>query len=172
MSATPMTDEQREHAVWQLVLDYLATASPEQWHVYAARSNYDGNARGLQWLLDNPALDRGTALLIYWYLGAAWYVQFGSEAEMAPYQRDTFHTLQLIEQRHRDGFWARDAIWFDPAHSEGGGPGDYPDLPQHRPTPASMLQATAGRDYVDLDPEGYDEGLPLELAERIFALYD
>lgn len=35
-----------------------------------------------------------------------------------------------------------------------------------------MLKPTDGREYVDLDEEGYDEGLPFEVAERIFALYD
>ena len=35
-----------------------------------------------------------------------------------------------------------------------------------------MLQPTNGREYVDLDEEGYDEGLPFDVVDRISALYD
>ena len=76
------SDNDIEARVWALVHAYLADASPTAWHVFAARSNYDGNKQALRWLLDQPTLDRGTALLIYWYLGAAWHVQFTS-AEQA-----------------------------------------------------------------------------------------
>jgi len=167
-----MTDEEREEAAWNLVRAYLETATPEQWHIYVARSNYDDNVKGLQWLIDNPKLDRGTALMIYWYLGAAYYVQFASEDDMESYQRETFRTLLLIEQRYRDGFYSRDEIWFDPAHSEGGGPANYPELPQRRRTPELMLQASSGREYVDINPDDYDDGLPMELVDKLYALYD
>ena len=49
---------------------------------------------------------------------------------------------------------------------------DYPDVPVVRPVPALMLQPTNGREYVDLDEEGYDEGLPFDVVDRISALYD
>ncbi|MCW2254682.1 hypothetical protein M2263_000773 [Providencia alcalifaciens] len=35
-----------------------------------------------------------------------------------------------------------------------------------------MLVATVGREYVELEDNNYDEGLPLALAEQIFALYE
>ncbi len=36
-----------ERASWQLVQAYLHAATPAQWHLYAARSNYDDNRAGL-----------------------------------------------------------------------------------------------------------------------------
>ncbi|SEJ02384.1 MULTISPECIES: DUF4274 domain-containing protein [unclassified Variovorax] len=166
-----MTDEERDQAIHELVLSYLESATPEQWHVYAARSNYDDNLPMLRWLVDNPKLDRGTALLIYWYLGAAWYVQYASEEDIEDYQQEDFEVLKLIEQRYAEGFYAASRIWFAPEHSEGGGPGDYPDLPKLRPVPVLMLEEV-GTEPVDLDPEQYDDGIPFEVAEKIEALFD
>nr|WP_249206122.1 DUF4274 domain-containing protein [Burkholderia cenocepacia] len=50
--------------MWDIVRTWLEGATPEQWHRFAARSNYDGNGRALRWLLDNRNVDRATALLI------------------------------------------------------------------------------------------------------------
>lgn len=157
---------------WSLVQAYLAQATPAAWHVFAARSNYDGNQRALRWLLDQPTLDRGTALLIYWYLGAAWHVQFSSAEEaLSP---ETFELLRLIEERYAAGFYEAGNIWFDPHTSEGGRPDDYPDVAVARPVPAIMLEPVNGSEYIEVedDPEGFDEGLPLSVAVALYALYD
>ncbi len=168
--------EADEAKAWRIVRSYLEGATPEQWHIYAARSNYDDNRRGLRWLLDQPSLQRATALLIYWQLGAAWYVQFAAEEDVASSSgRDTFALLREIEDRYRSGFYASDDIWFDPRHSIGGAPDDYPDLPVRRPIPSCMLEATEGRDYVNIedgDPPGYDEGLPLAVMQALYELGD
>ncbi len=162
-----------ENREWSIVRVYLEKATPQQRHIFAARSNYDGNSKAIRWLIDNPALDRATAHLIYWYLGAAWYVQFASEDAMESYQVETFQLLKLIEQRCRNNFYTSNYIWFDPKCTDGSGPNDYPDLPVKRAIPAFMMQPTGGEDYVDLDDlEDYDDGLPIDIAKEIFALYD
>lgn len=169
-----MDDSEIEHKVWVIVRTWLEGATPEQWHRFAARSNYDGNGRALRWLLDNCNIDRATALLIYWNLGAAWFVQYANESDLgdASYQLDTFRLAREVERRYADGYYADHGIWFDPHDFEGAGPNDYPDVPVVRPVPALMLQPTNGREYVDLDEEGYDEGLPFDVVDRISALYD
>lgn len=156
---------------WEITLNYLQSATPAQLHLFVARSNYDGNTQALHWLVDNPDLDRATALMMYWYLGAAWYVQFASEQDMESYEQDTFQYLKLLEQRYSEGYYADRGIWFDPQQSEGGRPDDYPRLPIKRPIPDVMLLPALGSEYVDLDDEQYDNGLPLTIAEQIFALY-
>ncbi len=168
-----MNDAELEQKAWSIVKTYLSNATPEQWHIFSARSNYDDNRKALQWLIDNPKLDKATALLIYWYLGAGWYVQFASKDEMQSYEVKTFELLQTIEQRYQSDFYERSRIWFDPKFSEGGRPDDYAQLPVKRPVPDIMLQPTVGEDYVDLDNlEDYDDGLPITVAEELFALYD
>ena len=161
-----------EQQAWQLVQAHLAQATPEQWHVFAARSHYDGNFKGLQWLVDQRDLDRATALLIYWYLGAAWYVQYVHEDEVT--DPATFRLLRLIEERYAGGYYPTGDIWFDPRHSDGGGPHDYPDVPVKRPIPPLMLEPVQGSNYVaiDEDPEGFDEGLPLAVVDALYGLHD
>ncbi len=164
------SDNDIETRAWNLVHAYLADASPAAWHVFAARSNYDGNQQALRWLLDQPTLDRGTALLIYWYLGAAWHVQFTSaEQALSP---ETFRLLRLIEERYAAGFYEAGNIWFDPHTSEGGRPDDYPKVPVLRPVPAIMLEPVNGSEFVELDPEGFDEGVPLSVAVALYALFE
>lgn len=83
-------------------------------------------------------------------------------------ERETYHVLRLIRQRYAEGYYADHGIWFDPPHWHGARPDDYPDIPVIRPIPSIMLLPTEGRDYVELEsPEGYDDGLPLEIVEQL-----
>ncbi|MGB4811940.1 MAG: DUF4274 domain-containing protein [Methylophilaceae bacterium] len=163
--------DQYEAKSWQLIKMYLSSATPEKWHLFAARSNYDSNMKPLQWLIDNPALDRATALLIYWNLGAAWYVQYAAEDEALSAQK--YRLLKLIETRYSAAYYQQSVIWFDPQHAVGGRPDDYPDIPVLQAIPSVML-AAVGTEYVEIDedPEGFDEGLPYETVEALHALLD
>lgn len=162
-----------ESKSWELVRSYLETASPAQWHIFVARSNYDNNERALRWLIENPKTDCGTVLMIYWNLGAAWYVQFQSEEECEEYEKSTYRLLRLIERNYSSSYYMNHNIWFDPAHSEGGGPSDYPEIPVKSPILEIMLQSVNGSEYVEIEsPAGYDDGLPIAVAEALYALHD
>lgn len=159
--------EQKEK---QLVLDYLNSASPEQRHIFVARSNYDDNLWAIQHLIDDSLLDSGTALMAFWYLGAAWFVQFADESE-ASFGKGRYRLVRLIEERYLSGFYVNQNIWYDPMHSGGPTPDEYPDLPIKRAIHERMLEATKGEVNVDVFDADYDDGLPLALAEEIFALH-
>jgi len=170
-----MTAEEIESKSWEIVRSYLETASPAQWHIFAAKSNYDGNGQALRWLIDNPKTDRGTVLMIYWNLGAGWYVQFSSENECdAEHQRSTYRLLRLIEQRYFSNYHTHANIWFDPHHSEGARPDEYSEISVKRPIPEIMLQPVNGSEYVEIEsnPDGYDDGLPIAVVEALYALHD
>ncbi|UTY60070.1 DUF4274 domain-containing protein [Massilia sp. erpn] len=166
-----MTEEQLEQQEWDIVRNYLVSATKAQRHIFAARANYDGNSEAFRWLVDSTETDQATALLLYWNLGAAWYVQFDSaEASSSP---ATYQLLRLIEQRCTAGFYETAAIYFNPHRSSGARPDDYPDIPVKVAIPDIMLRPVEGSERVDIegDPEGYDEGLPFDIAEAIYALY-
>lgn len=61
-----MTDEEKEQKEAQLIRDFLTNATPEQRHLFIARSNYDSNYDALNELAADPQLDRASALLMYW----------------------------------------------------------------------------------------------------------
>lgn len=157
---------------WAIIKAYLERATPRQWHLFAARSDYDSNRQDLQWLLDQRNLDHATALMIYWNLGAAWFVQYASEEE-AP-DSENFRMLRLIEERYNSGYYENGRFWFDPMESAGGGPDDYPDVPVKRPVPPTMLLPVNGTEYVNVerDPPGFEEGLPTDVVGALHALFD
>ncbi len=164
--------EQIEQQAWEMVREYLQGATKAQRHIFAARANYDDNAEAFRWLIDSPETDQATALLLYWNLGAAWYVQFDSaEAAGDP---DTYQVLRLIEQRYASGFYETASIYFDPYQGSGARPNEYPDIPVKVAIPAIMLRPSSGSEHVNVegDPEGYDEGLPFPIAEAVYALYE
>jgi len=159
--------EQKVHA---LVLDYLSSASPEQRHIFVARSNYDDNLWALQYLIDDPQLECATTLMAFWCLGAAWYVQFEDESEV-PFGQEKYRLVRLIEERYLSGFYTNQNIWYSPMHSDLCRPDDYPDVPVKRVIPERMREPVGGEIDVDMFDSDYDDGLPLELAEEIFSFY-
>ncbi|AKU21529.1 DUF4274 domain-containing protein [Massilia sp. NR 4-1] len=166
-----MTEEQLEQQEWDIVRNYLVGATKAQRHIFAARANYDGNSEAFRWLVDSSETDQATALLLYWNLGAAWHVQFDSaEASSSP---TTYQLLRLLEQRYKAGFYETASIYFDPHRGSGARPGDYPDIPVKLAIPDIMLRPVEGSEHVAIegDPEGFDEGLPFDIAETIYALY-
>ncbi|SMC29920.1 protein of unknown function [Andreprevotia lacus DSM 23236] len=157
--------------IWALVREYLQQATPEALHVYAARSNYDDNDKGLRLLIDNPKLDRGTALLLFWYLGADYHARRTVE-ELEGDELAADDLIQLVQARFMGGFYTDSNIFFSPRHSDLR-PDDYEsDGPIKREIPAIMYLPTDGLTNVDLDDSNYDEGLPLPVVHRIFALLD
>jgi hypothetical protein len=168
-----MSDDDRiEREVQAITLRYLERATPAQWHVYAARSNYDSNRFALQWLAENPQLTRATALLMYWALGAGWHVQFASEADVDSWALPAHRLIRSIEARFLAGFYAEGSIYFDPEDGPVP-PGDYVGMVQNtRPVPDAMLAIVPGSDWVDLDDEAYDDGLPMDVLEQIEALFE
>lgn len=164
-------DAEREKKIEALIAAYLQSATPEQWHIFAATSNYDGNSKSIPWLIDNEKLDRGTAVLLYWYLGAAGCASYGTIDEVPGFQEESYRQILLIEKRVLEGFYPNANIAFDPMASEGGGPKEIDKKNVKRAIPLEMLRPSPGR-QVDHRDDAYDDGLPLEVCEKISALFD
>ena len=151
---------------WQLIQGYLDRASAEQLHVYAASSHHDGNGRGLRYLADCPRMALGTAVMLFWLLGADWLTRLREE-ELRDDQRERLALLRLIERRAVAGFYQPDAIAFDPRTDCCAIPGENESLgpPLHAIAPC-MVEPVRGRLRVDLAEAArrYDEGLAGDVA--------
>lgn len=167
----PENDERLTEA---MIGDYLRAATPLQCHLYAGRYNpNDLHQPNAKWLIDNAGVDRATALVLYYQLGAPWYVQYGSVIDIPENQefnRRTWCWLRLIEQRYMSGFYSDHGIAFDPMGRDWQGcrPDDYPQQPVVKPIPAQMLQPVGGSiipDWCHADCE--EAGIPVALALRI-----
>lgn len=147
-----MADSLEDKTV-EIARSFLAGATPQQKHLYAAFSNYDGNPVLLRALADNPDTDRATALLIYWYAGARSY----------SYAEDL---IQAIEDRYRHDFYSDHGIGFDPYNDElHGAVESWPNEFDLEAVPATMLLAVPG--IVPDVPGDLEEGLPLGVALEI-----
>lgn len=168
-----MTENQdpQEAAEERLVNDYLSKATPPERHLFVVRSNYDSNSSALDLLIDDPATGKATALALYWNLGAAWHAHYADLSEVPSHEQRDFLRTRLLEERYLADFYQDTEIWFDPMSSEGGRPGEYPERTIAHPAPTAMITAV-GTEFVDLEPEGYDDGLPFALLEEISALYE
>jgi hypothetical protein len=166
-----MDDTERTNTLNAWVRSHLEQATPAQWHIYAARSNYDDNDGHIRWLIDNPLLDRGTAVLLYWYLGAAYHCNHAGEKDVPEFQRAGYALLRLLEGRILENFYVNSNIYFDPADSEGGSPSEIVASQVRREIPSDLIEPSPGKEWVDVNPDGYDDGLPSELAEKIHALF-
>ena len=171
--AMAQREAERDEAQWKIILDHLESANAEQRHVYVAYSNYDDNDRGIRFLADCPELSTGTAVMMFWFLGADYLARMKPE-ELRSYQQDKWQLLQLIEQRVVSGFYKGDTIHFDPADSIVR-PGEYESMgPLVQPIAPQMYAVARGTDYVDLDEaaEDYDDGLPMDVSSAVWALWD
>lgn len=156
---------------WRLIQDYLDRASAEQLHMYAACSNYDGNGRGIRYLADCPRMALGTAVMLFWLLGADWLTRLRDE-ELQDHQRERLSLLRLIERRAVDGFYVPDAIAFDP-HTGCAGPGECESLgPPVHAIARCMYEPVPGALRVDLAEAAgrYDQGLAGDVAAALRAL--
>ena len=143
-AAMAQREADRDEALWKLIRDHLARATPEQRHMYVASSNYDDNERGIRFLADLPDLEQGTAVMLFWLKGADALARL-TPTEMASYQEDEWELIKLIEQRVVNGFYRTGTIRFDPANCPLY-PGEYASLgPLVHPIAPQMYAITCRR---------------------------
>ena len=165
-------EKDAEEKTWALIFPYLEQATPEQWHLYAAKSDFDYNALGLQWLIDNPQLDEATARMLFWNMGAGFLAQYASLEEVPQGEKDDYQTVRILEERILNGFYQPPRIWYDPHDNDMVNMHDYADIPAKRAIPAELSQKV-GEVLVQLkDPSGYEDGLPEALCRQIMVLFN
>lgn len=170
-------ENERDEQEYRLIVDYLKNATPAQQFCYVQRSNYDSNRHVLRFLADRPETDCAVILAIYWNIGSDYLTQFADESDFQDndYQRENWRFSRLIEARYLNGFYPNATLYFNPYETDGAYPGEYDGITRKYITPPKMLQTVQGTEYVDIDGDDfadYDEGLPSELVEKVWALYD
>lgn len=157
-----------EARVWELTKDYLRQATPQERHLFVLESNYDGSSSGVRYLVDDPQLDRATALALFWRLGASYYASYESIDSIPDFQREDYELINLIAARYCSGYYANHGIGFDPCKDSGLSPvAGGADSVRSGIDPL-MYQALDG---VWVRPVGaYEEGVSLDLFDRIMTV--
>ena len=116
-------ERKRVNDALQRKLDYKKLRTPEEWHQFALHWNWDDGFAPLQWIIEQPLCDRGTALHIYWHASPTWFYQFDGREDVRAHNGniDEYDFLKNIEARYLSGFYTRQEIKFDPFNADGDG---------------------------------------------------
>lgn len=120
------------------------TKVPEDLHVFVDTYNWDKGVRALSLVLDNPACEAATALMMYWKSAPEYYRQFASRDDVvgAGADAETYDLLSRIEAKFARGALLRGALSFDP-NGPDGWVGTYNNMRELfvRSLPAIMYEA-------------------------------
>lgn len=97
----------------KLLIDWLKSRTPDDWHKVAADYNWDNGLAPLDWIVSQPLCDRATALLVFWRAVPDNVLRYASEAEAkADYADGEFRLCVTIAANLRAGFYRRSEITF------------------------------------------------------------
>ncbi|PJJ60457.1 DUF4274 domain-containing protein [Hymenobacter chitinivorans] len=169
-----LDEEELDALELKLLIEWLETVPPTEWHVLAQEWSYDNSKDILRWLLANPRTEKATALMIYWMAGARFYKQYGSLEEArarANSEGVWWEFIHDIEARYLAGFYTAATVGFDPRRDTYASPSGhdwtqgYQEYPLKAPLPAVMEQAVPG-----IQPSSevvYIEGIPEHIYEQL-----
>jgi hypothetical protein len=123
----------REH------FDKLTTS--RELHYLASIYNWDDGTEVLEWVINSPLCDKGTALLIFWRSEPDFYTRFDNEEE-AEYERDVYRLVKNIIRNIETNYYKRSRIRFnakDPPYDT-----DYVDKRAKWEIPGFMKRSVFG----------------------------
>ncbi|WP_197056977.1 DUF4274 domain-containing protein [Cellulophaga sp. Hel_I_12] len=86
--------------------------SAEQYYL-ADNYNWDDGAVVLQWIINSPKCDKGTACKIFWNAEPDYYYDFTAET-IDQYEKDIWNLLQSIVKRFKENDFAKSRFKFNP----------------------------------------------------------
>ncbi|WP_210489408.1 DUF4274 domain-containing protein [Rufibacter aurantiacus] len=122
--------------------------SSAQLHYLADLFNRDEEKNVLEWIVDSPLCDYGTALLIFWRAQPDFYTQFADKSE-AGYEKDTYRLLQKILGNYRDGKYKKARIKYLPQEDGQDIENNYPD--QKWEIPEEFKWGNHGRAVISME---------------------
>lgn len=161
----------------QIWTDFLNNATPTEIHQSVISSNFDGNKFLLDWIKDNPKVDKATMLIAYWMSAPRWKKQFKDRVEVsekASWLLEDFDFVEEVEQKYIQNFWIESNIELDPKSDQDGydWTSDYLDKVIVREIPQPMFQKLNGK---VVQAKNFDDGLPIlpiDYCQRVWDLYD
>lgn len=173
-----ITSEEFEKRLAALIIGFLESNPPEITHKVALSWNFDNPHTVIDWIVDNPRTDKGTALLLYWLMSPGYAKEYADRDEVIsknPYYAEQFNALEKLERNYLSGFYQNGEFAFDPYHDHYGLNlvANEEDYKKKREIPNEMKRAITGK-KVEM-PEEWDDGIPAPLREefqKLIALLD
>ena len=90
--------------------------SPEELHQLAWNHNWDDGIQFLEWMVEHPQCDKGTALLIFWLGEPAFHFRFSKRNEVSDWAFPTWKFLKKLSERYLEESFAHQKIKTDPSN--------------------------------------------------------
>lgn len=110
-------DEWEDRAEFDAFFD--SVTDPEELHLFADGYNWDNGRDVLRRVVQHPLCDLGTALLVYWRGGPAYYLRYADPSGVPAYERDGYDFVQEVESRILSGHYGSARLPFDPRNDAG-----------------------------------------------------
>lgn len=169
-----------ENKIWD---DFLSVAGQEEIYHAVLTSNWDSNAYLLNWLKDNPEVDKAVILSMYWLAEPYYFKQFSDRnacMKKEPWSVADFDFIEEIETKYAKGFYTKSDLACDPRNIEN--LEDYelladrtianPNMNPVREIPEIMYKKLAGKRVPPTDHHAYTEGLPNLFYDRVEKIFD
>jgi len=141
---------------------YLEKSGPEQWHQSVRDYNQLLGLEPLKWIICNPLCDKGTALLIYWYIILMTGDKRDNDTEKLISFNDEWINLALeIEEKFGNDFYTKEEFAYDPSNDSGT---DFTKGHHNGFIPEVMFAATHGKSVEEID---LVEGMPEEVNDIV-----
>ena len=165
--------EHFENAVWE---EFLNIANPKEIHQSVIDSNWDGNEYLMNWIKNNPNIDKATALIAYWMSAPRWWKKFKDRDDVISqgqeFQISGFDFVEEMEQKYLASYWKNNHIELNPANDCEGydWTSDYLDEKTVREIPTIMFEKLEGEKVER--PDNFIEGLPEIYFQKISDFID
>ena len=173
-----ITDKEFEVLKDKIWYEFLENATPLEIHYSVITCNWDGSSLLLNWIKENPKVDKATILIAYWMSAPRWLKQRKDRENVLAnhsHELKSFDFIEETEAKYIQNFWTESTIALNPAHDHQGynWTDEYDDRVMLREIPAVMYQKLEGQQVEQ--PQNFDEGLPmspLNYAQQVYDLFD
>lgn len=76
--------------------------------------NYDQGNEFLGWVINHPNCDKGTALKLYWRLGASWYTQYENESQVPSHAEEGYKLIKKVERLYMADYFKKCYVAYEP----------------------------------------------------------
>ncbi|MBC1488506.1 DUF4274 domain-containing protein [Listeria sp. FSL L7-1485] len=163
--------EKQERAIWEV---FLSEASSEDLFRSVITASYDDmnlEAPLVKKILNDPSVDKAVVLAFYWRLAPRYKKQYLSIQDVPDWLKEDYQLVSVLEEKFLSGFYKNEEIYYNPKSDfETDWTTDYLEFDPSRKLPVLMEQEINGNTFVDEPYDVFDNGLPFDLAEKIFDL--
>lgn len=124
-------------------------------------------------ILTDKTVDKAVALAFYWYNSPRYLKQYASIEEAPDWLKDSYLLCETLEKQLTGGFYTVSNIYYDPKHDGiDNWPSSYLEYDPDRKLPKILEEAVDGEFFFESPYDSFEDGLPFDLVEEIYALYD